>query len=122
MPARSTEFQRLVFLVKNIVAAADATVTESKFLTNTSGEQREVDVCIEAELGGHPVILAIECYDQNRRATVEWVEQMLGKHARLPTTLVLASRSGFTKGAIKASKDAGKELLSYKALKAGDVA
>ena len=91
MPARSNEFQQLVFLVKKVLSPTTATVTESKLLTDLqTGDEREVDVCIEAELGGHPVVLCIECRDHKRQADVTWVEQMLSKHQRLPTgTLVL---------------------------------
>jgi len=115
MPVRSNDFQRLVYLVKLVVATADATVTESKFLIDRhTREKREVDVCIEATVGGHVVIVCLECYDHKRKATVEWVDRMIGKHDRLPTkSLVLASRSGFSKGAISAAAAAGAELLTY---------
>ena len=115
MPARSNDFQRLVFLVKKVLAGTNATVTESKFLKDLqTGDDREVDVVIEAELGGHPVTLCIECIDHTRPASVTWVEQMHSKHQRLPTgTLVLASRSGFSRKARSLAKVAGLELLTY---------
>lgn len=72
----------------------------------------EVDVCIEAEVGGHTVVICIECRDHSRTADVTWVDQMKGKHERLPTnTLVLASRSDFSKRARSAAKVAGIQLL-----------
>jgi hypothetical protein len=97
MPKRSNEFQKLVFLVKKHVAPGP-TVTESKFLRDrVTGANREVDVCIESTIGGHEILVSIECRDRGRRADVGWVEEMKAKHERLPTNaLVPISKSGFT--------------------------
>ena len=113
MPARSNEFQKLVLLVKQHVAGG-ATVTESKFLADrATGADREVDICIEGAVGGHEVVISVECRDRARRADVTWIEEMKAKHERLPTdALVLVSRSGFTSGAIAVAKSYGIELLS----------
>jgi hypothetical protein len=47
--------------------------------------------------------VSIECRDRRRKQGVEWVEQMRGKHDRLPTNvLVLVSSSGFTRTALGA--------------------
>jgi hypothetical protein len=122
MPARSNDFQRLVFLVKKVLEPT-ATVTESKSLTDRqTGDAREVDVCIEAEVGGYPMIVSMECVDHGRRADVTWVEQMGAKHSRLPTNaLVLASRSGFSKSARKLAEMSGIRLLSYESVTEHDI-
>jgi len=58
MPRRSNEFQRLIFLVKQQVAA-DCTVTESKMLPDRlSNSLREVDICIERSVADHLVTSA----------------------------------------------------------------
>ena len=58
--------------------------------------EREVDVVIRSVVGEHTVVISVECIDQGRPADVNWIEQMLAKHAELPTDrLVLVSRSGF---------------------------
>lgn len=89
--------------------SGDAVVTESKMLVDlVSGEEREVDTCIEDVAGGHRVIVSIECRDHQRRQSVGWVEEMNSKHDRLPTNvLVLASSSGFTKSAIAKARSFG---------------
>jgi hypothetical protein len=47
MPARSNDFQRLVYLVKKLLARS-ATVTESKPLRHRgTNDFREMDICIE---------------------------------------------------------------------------
>ena len=94
MPARSNEFQRLVFLEKNTLAES-ARVTESKFLEDSrTATEREVDICIETAIAGHPVLLSIECCDSSRAADVGWVERMTAKHSassdQHPGTLHLA--------------------------------
>jgi hypothetical protein len=85
MPARSNEFQRLVFLVR-VNLSAGATVAESKMLRDrVTGHEREVDVCIEGIVGGTPVNVCLECCDRARSADVTWVDAMKCKHERLPT-------------------------------------
>jgi hypothetical protein len=101
VPKRSNTFQTVVFLIKNNIAGP-AIVTESAELTDlATGEKREVDVVIEANVAGHAILISIECRDHKRPQTVEWVDAMQGKHRDLPTDrLVLVSRSGFTPQAL----------------------
>jgi tetratricopeptide (TPR) repeat protein len=116
MPKRTTKFQKLVFLVKQ-AAAATAKVTESKELLDSKGNKREVDVCIEGNFEGTPIIISIECKDSNRPANVEWVEQMKGKHDDLPTdVLILFSRSGFTKRAKEKAQSYRKRIVPLETL------
>ena len=116
MPKRSTEFQRLVFLVKKH-SAAGSTVTESKFLADSKGRAREVDICIESTIDGIAVTISIECNERNRKATVKWVEEMKGKHDDLPTdVLMLYSRSGFTKGAKQKAETYRKRIVTLETL------
>jgi hypothetical protein len=104
MPARSNDFQAVVYFVKAHLDP-DVIVTESASLPDrTTGETREVDVLLVAQVAGHLIHIGVECRDRRRKADVTWVEEMHGKHADLPTNrLVLVSASGFTKtAAIKA--------------------
>ena len=62
-----------------------------------TGAKREVDVVVRGRVAGREVVMSIECRDHARPQTVEWVEQEVQKHSRLPTNvLVLASSSGFS--------------------------
>lgn len=117
MPARTNEFQKLILFIKKHLAPTVA-ITESKLLKDRlTGAEREVDVCLEQQVGGHNLIISIECTDARRRADVTWVEQMKSKHDRLPTNLlVLASASGFTEGAMDLAKVSGIETLELNAL------
>ncbi len=126
MPKRTNTFQAVMFMIKNHIAA-DATVTESKELTDlVSGEGREVDVVIEANVAGHTVLVGLECRDWKRPQTVSWVEEMHAKHERLPTDrLVLVSKSGFTEGARAKAASYGIETVVPEDLteeQAGDIA
>lgn len=87
---------------------------ESCFLSDRrTGEEREVDIVIESAVGTYPIRVGIECVDHGRPATVQWVEQMCGKHRDLPTDkLVLVSRSGFCKSALRKAEAYGVEALS----------
>ena len=117
MPKRSNEFQKLVYLIKKQMAGT-GTVTESKLLLDRLTEsEREVDICIESLVGGHKLVISIECQDRERPADVSWVEQMKAKHERLPTNaLVLVSRSGLTTEALKVAKLSGIETLAFEDL------
>jgi hypothetical protein len=113
MPKRTNDFQRLVYLVR-VNLAEGATVTESKFLTDRiTRRKREVDVCIEGHVGGHAVMVCVECRDHKRIADVTWVDGMKAKHDRLPTNaLILASRRGFTPEARTAADSCGIKTFS----------
>ena len=64
------------------------------------GTAREVDVLITSTVGAHEFRIAIEASKTTRKADIEWVEQMIAKHADLPSDkLILYSGSGFTASA-----------------------
>jgi len=100
MPKRTNTFQEVVAVVQKHMAP-DAVIEESAMVTPTSGgAPREVDVLVTSAVGQHAVVVAVEASARGRRASVEWVEQVLKKHEDLPTNkLVLYSSSGFTKAA-----------------------
>lgn len=101
---------------------AGGVVTESEsLLDRTSGMPREVDVVVRGRVGEHDVIVSVECRDHRRRATVEWVEQMLMKHQSLPTSkLILVSASGFTRSALLKAGSNGIEALTLEEAAATD--
>jgi hypothetical protein len=122
VPARSNEFQKLVLMVKRHVSTG-AEVRESAALKDlVTGADREVDVVIETVVGGHRVIVSLECRDRSRPADVGWIEQMRAKHDRLPTNaLVLVSRNGFTKQAAQVAESYGIEILNLEETTESDV-
>jgi hypothetical protein len=121
MPARSNAFQQLIFLLHSQLDT-HAMVTESKMLPDQrTGDEREIDVMIEGSSGGYPVVIAVECIDHGRSATIEWVEQIWAKHQDLHTNkVVLVSRSGFTKNAEAKAKELGYVTLSLEEAEVAD--
>jgi Restriction endonuclease len=113
MPSRTNTFQKVIYLLQQHLAGS-ATVTESEFLIDrATGDRREVDVCIRANIAGSQIIICIECRDRQRKADVTWVEEMRGKHLTLPTDhLILASNSGFTPRAISKAEAYGIETVT----------
>jgi len=109
MPQRTNDFQQLVHRIELALARPGRTVTESRELVDSAtGAPREVDVVIEAKEGAHVVTIGVECTRTARRATVEWIECMHGKHVSLPTNkLVLVSKAGFTSAALAKAKCLG---------------
>jgi hypothetical protein len=123
MPRRSNEFQRLVFLLKQQLGR-EATVTESKMLKDlVTGDDREVDICIETVITSEPVMVSIECIDRKRAADVKWVEEMKAKHERLSTNaLILISRNGFSAKAAKLARAYNIRTLTFEETTEDDVA
>lgn len=56
--------------------------------------------------------IGVECIGRGRKATIEWVEQMLQKHEHLTNRLVLVSQTGFTPDAIQMAREHGVETLT----------
>jgi hypothetical protein len=83
--------------------ADTATVEESVLFTdNLTKKDVEVDIVIRQTVNGIPICIGIECTSGGRRATVEWVRGMVGKHQTIPVDkTILVSRSGFTRQAIE---------------------
>lgn len=121
MPARSTLIQRVIFQIQRQLAP-DAKVEESASLVDRlSGRPREVDIVVRRTVGDHEVVVSVECRDQRRKATVEWVEQMEAKHSTLPTSkLVLFSISGFTPAAAEKALSRGIDTYSFDQALAAD--
>jgi hypothetical protein len=100
VPKRTNLFQEVVAVIYEHLAG-DAVKQESAMLVNSrTGAEREVDVVLRSTIAGHETVIAVEAAGRTRRAAVDWVEQMIGKHKNLPTNLVvLVSEAGFTKQA-----------------------
>lgn len=119
MPRRTNDFQRLVAEIHK--HAGDAVITESAMLPDSvTGSSREVDIYATGQGSTSSEATSIECRDRRRPADVTWVDEMLGKHARLPTDrLVLASRSSFTREAARVADHYGVEHVDFKDVDAG---
>lgn len=115
VPKRSNEFQAAIYLLQKHLAG-NSVVTESHELPDNITETlREVDVTIRIEVAGHQTLIGLECRDWKKPQTVEWIEQMHGKHMHLPTrALILVSSSGFTKEAERKVKALGIETRDAK--------
>ncbi|GAA2567687.1 restriction endonuclease [Pseudonocardia hydrocarbonoxydans] len=102
MPKRTTPFQTIVRLVREHFAQPGVTITESKYLVDSvTGYETEVDIVIEGELDGEPIVISVEVVERSRRAGPQWVRQMIGTHKNLPTNrLILVAERGFTPQAL----------------------
>jgi len=116
MPRRTNPFQHLITLIEATTHTDSTTVGESVELEDKiTGQQREVDIVINVSGSTHPIIIGVECKGGGcnpRPASVEWVEQMWGKHTSLPTDkLILVAKGGFTESAKKKASWLGIECL-----------
>lgn len=116
MPRRTNLLQKLVLGLKRTAASPDAAVHESReILDRDAGSPREVDIVLEQVLAGVVVRICFECVDRSRPQNVEWVEQMDSKHRALKTNkLVLVSRKGFTRPALRKAAALGHDALHLK--------
>ena len=86
-----------------------------------SSQQREVDIIVRGQVGSHDLIVCIEVQDRKRKATIEWVEQMVMKHKLLPTSkLILVAAQGFTKTAAEKAALLGVDTYSLEEALATD--
>ncbi len=113
MPRRTNIFQEVVAIIHEHMAAA-ATVQESAMLVSrATGFEREVDVVIRSQVAGYELIVSVEATARRRKVDVQWVEGMVGKHADLPTSLlVLVSEAGFTEAARQLAAKKGAVALA----------
>jgi hypothetical protein len=100
VPKRTNLFQEVVAIIYGHLAG-EAAKEESAMLRNRlTGYDREVDVVLRVTAAGHETVIAIEAASRSRPASVDWVEQMIGKHQNLPTDkVVLVAEAGFSKQA-----------------------
>jgi hypothetical protein len=121
VPKRSNLFQDVVAVVFGHMAGK-ATVEESAMLRNReTGATREVDVVIRSRVAAHDVVVSVEASSRSRPADLEWVEQMLKKHSKLPTNaLVLVSESGFTPEARREAEAGGAAAIAPEDLTSED--
>lgn len=101
MPHRSNQFQAIVAYIAKQIAPSGAVVRESVDVEESGTSiRREVDTLIEIDTGLTRVRVAIECRDRNRRATIQWIDELIGKYALTPVDRVLAvSAAGYSKAA-----------------------
>lgn len=104
MPPRTNEEQEVIALLRRLLARDGCEVTESAMLRNEqTGEKREVDILMVCPVSDDVTIrVCCEVMAQKQPVDVRKVEGLLRKHAGLSTnSLILASWSGFTDGALK---------------------
>lgn len=78
-----------------------------------TGDEREVDVLISKEVSDYRINIALEVVDRKRKADSTWVEAMCKKHEALATNkLILVSRSGFFRPALKKAQFYGAEATT----------
>ena len=100
----------MIHFVRKHTAAPGVTVTESKELPDARPgiSPREVDVVVEGNFDGDPVVTSVEVIEHSRPASITWAEQQIAKHRFLPSTqLILVSKSGYSKNALTAVKAEG---------------
>jgi hypothetical protein len=115
MPKRTNDFQQLIFVIENKLAGSNVTVTETKeFIDVKTGQLREIDIVIDAEIGGRPIAIAVECRSHKRKQSVGWIEELRGKYIDIPeiNKVVVVSKSGFHKPALIKAKQFGWEALT----------
>jgi predicted Mrr-cat superfamily restriction endonuclease len=114
MGKRSNEFQALVHYIYSKISAPPFTVRESVMVPeNGTGAEREVDILIEGTVAGIEVKIAVECRDRSKTETIEWIDGLIGKYARLKLNKIVAvSSEGFSKEAERKAFDHGITLLT----------
>lgn len=88
-------------------------------LNDSLGEKRQFDVIVKGQIGGHPMLVVIECKDQKRKAGMPQIEAFYVKARSVgANAMIFVSRSGFTKTAI--AKANACNVAPYSLLKKDD--
>lgn len=115
MGKRTNEFQQFVTYIYSKISAPFK-VTESAMVPEDgTGTKREIDILLEGSVAGLDVKIGIECRDRSRGETIEWIDGLIGKYARLKMNKIVAvSSQGFSKEAEVKAAQHGIELLTTK--------
>lgn len=100
------EFEQQVERLFRSIEAPGAKITWNKKIKNPSdGKSRQIDVEIIREDG---TIVHVECRNQGRKQTKQWIENLIGRKHSLGADLVIAvSSSKFVDGAHRKANDHG---------------
>jgi len=122
MPRRTNFFQELIALLETQLAPLNAKVTSSRLLKDyKTGEEREVDVVIEATVGSHPLTIGIEVNDRKRPASTTWIEAVAKKHEDLAIhKTIVVSRAGFYRPALAKAKLLNIDTLTIEQVRNSD--
>jgi hypothetical protein len=112
MGKRSNEFQKLVHYIYSKISAPFKASESAMVRENGTGVEREIDILIEGAIAGIEVRIAVECRDRSRTDTIEWIDHLIGKYARLKVNKIVAvSSQGFSKDAERKAAEHGISLL-----------
>jgi hypothetical protein len=94
-------------------------------IKNLEGYTRQFDVFMKSTINGFPIEIAIECkeYGNDKPVGVELIESFQCKCQRVPSinSKAFVSRTGYTKGAIKAAKVFGVSLFNIETVSSSDL-
>lgn len=109
MPARSNEYQRLVYLINRALAQSEAQIIESAMLYDSEAQtDREIDILLKSKISGHEILIGIECTSVKNPVDLVRLEGLKEKHRKVGINkTVVVSRSGFTKTA----KDYARKII-----------
>lgn len=123
VPRPGRELEALVAKLEHIVKAPEFTGQEFEIVSPTfwvdpdTGEPREIDVSIGPKGAPPSACIMVECRDRGKRQDSMWLEQVEGKRRSLgPKHVIVVSRRGFTKPAMKKAAAWGIELRLFEDL------
>jgi hypothetical protein len=100
VPKVTNLFQEVVSIIYEHLADGASIEYSAKLPNRVTGYMREVDVILRSKTRPNETVIAIEATSRGDAASVNWVEQMIGKHKNLRThKRVLVSERGFSKQA-----------------------
>ncbi len=117
MPARSNEYQRLVYLINRALAQSEAQIIESAMLYDSEAQtDREIDILLKSKISGHEILIGIECTSVKNPVDLVRLEGLKEKHRKVGINkTVVVSRSGFTKTAKDYARKNHIQLLTFDA-------
>lgn len=116
MSRQGREFELLIEKIEKIVLPEGASISSPGFIKDRiTGEQREVDILIEHNVGTFHIVIVIECRNRASIQDTTWIEQIHSKLNDIKVNKAIAvSTSAFSKPAIEKAKFYNIETRTYK--------
>lgn len=113
MTKKGTEFEKLVEKIYNQISPELNIKRNDRIIGFNSGKLREIDIAIRHTVANHEILIIVQAKDHNKKIDIQIVDAFKAVVADVRASKgVLISSKGFSKTAIKYSKNENIDLLT----------
>jgi hypothetical protein len=110
---KSEQYEKVVKRIYEFLSPGNKVTQNDSILGKDSKVPRQIDVSIRGVVGGHEILIVVECKDTKRKVDVKEIEALCTKLKDVSANKgVLISNSGFSSGARRLAAQNGIDLFS----------